>query len=796
MMKDSAKRQASVRLLALCLGTSAALLVPSAALGADAASGGTVRATIGSNGAVTSVKQVGSNGATSSFSGQLPVKMSITHTGNSYAYHVENTFSKTQTVHFTDTAGTERHTTVALQLPLVAQLGVDVPASMTNINATGATVTTGANGVRHLLWNMVLFSPLGSSAQDVTFTASGSGTPVAELRATPVDPSTAPGLSAKTQDKTAEFQQEDFWAGYASGGNKGLSQLSDGVGQILDGLGQLLDGASQLHAGLAGSLTGTQQAADGSTQLADGAKKLTAGLVLIHGGLSKDPTTGLTGGLRLIHAGLSNDPLTGLTGGLRQIHAGLQGKTGDPTSGLVPGLTAISAGLDHPTNAGGPTDPGGLIQGLQQISFGLDHPAHTTGPTDQGGLVEGVQQILLGVSHPVGAGGASDPGGLIEGVDTALAGLGDDSDATTLIGGVKAVNDGITALEAGIEAQAGCAVDILNKVISGFAGGADACATGGVLPPLPGLTLDPFSSAVMSGLISQFTAVSNGTDPTLQAAFGQLTGGLDQVHGGLVLLKSGLSSGDLSAPGIKEGLTLIKGGLSSGSLSSPGVLEGLQLLTTGTNSAVTGTQQLADGTTSALDGAQQLSDGTAKALAGSKQLYTGSGQALAGSRKLLAGSGSALDGSTQIRDGLAQLASGLRDGAKQFPQAVDGAGQIATGLSQVVPGEQQVKDGISQVLSGATGPLETQLTQASRNAHQQIAVLNAATALGSQAPGGAGTSYVLAQPGSVALAANTTASKSSSHTGRNAALIAIGGVLALVVGLGAGIAVGRQRVSA
>jgi X-X-X-Leu-X-X-Gly heptad repeat protein len=387
MMKDSAKRRVSMRLLALCLGTSGALIAPSVALGADLGTGGTVRATIGDNGSVTSVKQVGANGATSAFSGQLPVKMTITHNGQTYSYHVENTFTKTQTVHFTDTAGNDRHTTVSLQLPLVAQLGVDVPKSMSNLSATGATVTTGANGVRHVLWNMVLFAPLGSSAQDVSFTAAGSGTPIAELRATPVDPSTTAGLSSKSQDKTAEFQQEDFWAGYASGGNDGLKKLGAGVGQILDGLNKLLAGAAQLHSGLAGGLSGTNAAAAGSTQLADGAKQLTAGLALIHGGLSTDPTTGLTGGLALIHAGLSNNPLTGLSGGLRLIHNGLQGKAGDPTSGLVPGLTAISAGLDHPVNAGGPTDPGGLVEGLQQIAFGLSHPAKTLNPADPGGLV-------------------------------------------------------------------------------------------------------------------------------------------------------------------------------------------------------------------------------------------------------------------------------------------------------------------------------------------------------------------------------------------------------------------------
>ena len=772
MNKHDSRRRVSVRVLALCLGSGVALLVPSVALGADTGTGGTVRATIDSNGAVTSAKQVASNGATSAFAGQLPVKMSITHTSSgsaqTYTYHVENTFSRTQTVHFTDTAGHERHTSVQLQLPLVAQLGVDVPGSMTGLTATGATVTTGANGVRHVLWSMVLFTPLGTSSQDVSFTASGKGTPVAELRASSVDPSTAPGLSAKSQDATAEFQQEDFWAGYASGGNDGLKKLGAGVGKILDGLTKLLDGASQLHAGLAGSLTGTKQAADGSTQLADGARQLTAGLALIHNGLSTDPTTGLTGGLALIHAGLSNDPATGLTGGLRLIHSGLKGTAGDPTSGLVPGLTAIHAGLDHAIGAGGASDPGGLLQGLQQI--------------------------LFGVSHPAGTLGASDPGGLIEGVNTALAGLGDDSNPATLIGGVKAVGDGITALKAGIQAQAGCAADILGKVVGGFAGGPDACATGGLLPPLPG-GLDARSTAVLNGLITQFQAVAAGTDPTLQTAFAQLSGGITAVHGGLLQLKAGLSSGDLSNPGIKEGLTLIKAGLSSGDLAHPAVLEGLQLLSTGATAAVTGTQQLAAGSAGALDGAQQLSAGSAAALAGSKKLYAGSGAALAGSRKLLAGSGDALSGSTQIRDGLAPLASGLRDGAKQFPQAVDGAGQIATGLGQVVPGEQQVKDGINQVLSGATGPLQDQLEQSSRNAHQQIAVLTAAAGLASQAPGGAGTSYVLAQPGSIALAASSSSS-GSSHTGRNALLISLGGIVALAIGLGAGMAVGRQRVSA
>jgi putative membrane protein len=786
-MIDSSKRQVSMRLLALCLGTSAALIVPSAALGADLGAGGTVRATIGDNGSVTSVKQVSANGTTSAFSGELPIKMSITHTGSTYSYHVENTFTKTQTVHFTDTAGTERHTTVSLQLPLVAQLGVDVPKSMTNLNAAGATITTGANGVRHVLWNMVLFTPLGSSAQDVSLTASGSGSPIAELRATPVDPGTTPGLSAKSQDKTAEFQQEDFWAGYASGGNDGLKQLGSGVGQILDGLTQLLTGASELHAGLAGSLTGTQQAADGSTQLADGAKQLTAGLTQIHGGLSTDPTTGLTGGLALIHAGLSNDPATGLTGGLRLIHKGLAGKTGDPASGLVPGLTAIHTGLAGDGTAVNP----GLAAGVQQIAGGLDllDDPNTGLPTLLTQMTQ-LRAVLGQIYVGMGPTGLPASPGLLDGL-------------TLIEQGLNAGIASLTQLDAGLLCGWNTIIVAANGQLNPGAPAAGCPA----LPALPGV--DPLTKAILvgdattPGVALQLEAAQTALDASLQTPSVANPNTLPALVLGVQSLEHAISHPAAGADpgGIKEILGQINAGLDAAldvnsPTGLPAALAGVHQLRVGADIAAPGAVALAAGSAGALDGAQQLSDGSAKALAGSKELYAGTGKALSGSRKLYAGSGEALSGSTQIRDGLSQLASGLRDGAKQFPQAVDGAGQIATGLGQVVPGEQQVKDGISQVLSGATGPLQQQLTQASQNAHQQIAVLQAASGLQAQAPGGAGTSYVLAQPGAISLAANATSTGGSSHTGRNAALIAIGGVVALVIGLGAGMALGRQRVSA
>ena len=906
------KRRASTGLLTLCLGTAVALVAPAAALGADSGSGGTVRAILGADGAATAVKQVAANGVVSGFSGQLPIKLAITRTVSgatqTYTYHVENTFSQTQTVHYTDTNGVERHTSTTLQLPLVAQLGVDVPKSLSNLAATGATVTSDG-ATRHVLWDMVLFSPLGSSAQDFSFTASGRGTPVAQLRATPIDPSTAPGLSAKVQDKTAEFQQEDFWAGYAGGGNKGLTQLADGTSQMVAGLEQLFAGATELHSGLADGLSGTQQAAAGSTELYAGAKKAHAG------------AQQLTAGSAKVHKGQGD-----LTTGLKQIHAGIKGKAGDPASGLIPGLQAIHSG-QHDLTAGltkisqGLSDqPGGLTDGLSQIVAGIT----STDPANPG-LLAGLDQVLAGITGVAGdptsglipgltaihdgqtdltsglttihdgqatltggigqiAGGLgqlTDPATglpaaivgvqqLQAGVTQLLAGVGDDATNGTLLNGVTQVKgglevllDGLTNPTTGAIAGLTCAKDITHSAITGADAGTVA---GDPCFQAFGLT-QPVTAAPDAGTVAALTVAETIVGTVLTGMQTQGVPGIQAMIAGVDQIHAGLSSGDPANPGVKEGLqqlgaglTQLEAGLNAASAGATALeagantaLAGSQALTDGSATALAGSQQLETGSAGALAGAQQLQggvqliqDGTENkllpgvqaahdgsallyagsqdALSGSQQLTDGSFAALKGARLLLDGTGKALSGSQQlfegtgngpkqltgglrsltgglgqISGGLGQLSSGLVAGAKTFPQAVDGAGQVADGVGQVLDGAKQVNDGIGQVQSGATKPLVQQLTQASRNAHQQIAVLAAAGGLSAQTPGGAGTSYILSQPGAsngFVLTASKSSSSGGSHTARNTALIALGGIIALAIGVGVGVAMGRQRVSA
>ena len=83
------------------------------------------------------------------------------------------------------------------------------------------------------------------------------------------------------------------------------------------------------------------------------------------------------------------------------------------------------------------------------------------------------------------------------------------------------------------------------------------------------------------------------------------------------------------------------------------------------------------------------------------------------------------------------------------------------------------------------------ISTASQNAKKQLAILDAAAALAPQAPGGAGTAYVLSQsPLGFRLAA-ATSKASSSHTARNVG-IGLGGLVALVIAVTAGFAIGRR----
>ena len=451
------------------LGVSAVAAVvaiaPSVAFAADSG-GQTISGAMGADGSISSVRLIHADGSSSGYSGDLPMTLKITHTASgsaqTYAYHVENNVSKTETLHYEDTAGQPQHATVTVQLPLVAQLNVDVPKSMGTITAAGATLTASADGTRHLSWTMILFGPVGAAAQDVTFTTTASGTPSAELRGAVVDPSSTAGVSLASQNATAAYQQEDFWHGYASGAQNGLKQIAAGISQLHDGISQGASGANQLAAGSASAHTGAAQLSSGIGQLNGGLQQLAdpkkglptalAGIDEMSAGVgSASNGTSLIGGLTcvkdvLTHLLNGTLPAPDGDGSVGKKDACFYNKTLNPGAAIPPlgKTTSINALVLGAMVKDAPGAPSALTQLLAGLSS-----ANPKTP----GLAQGLQQLRAGIAKAV------------DGINQLAAGSGKAySGSKDLVSGLGQIADGQKQVAAGLPAAVSGTAQLLAGV--------------------------------------------------------------------------------------------------------------------------------------------------------------------------------------------------------------------------------------------------------------------------------------------------------------------------------------------
>jgi X-X-X-Leu-X-X-Gly heptad repeat protein len=310
-------------------------------------------------------------------------------------------------------------------------------------------------------------------------------------------------------------------------------------------------------------------------------------------------------------------------------------------------------------------------------------------------------------------------------------------------------------------------------VVAGAPAGTTPAGCSTSIPaPLPGIA-DPVSQAVLVGTPAQPgvalqllgaqqqlhaslqppTAANPSTLPAAIAAVEQVMYGLSHTI-----------TGATDTGGVKQILALLNGDVVLGK-----IIAGLQ-------AASTGLGQLSTGAVTAADGAQTLADATGDAATGSKTLDAGLGQLATGT--------------ADLASGLAQISMGVHISATSLPSAADGASQIADGADQLRAGAPQVRGGILDLQSQAVEPLLAQLTNGSLNAKKQVAILVAASKLAGQAPGGAGSAYVLSQsPTGFRLAAAKVSG--GSNTGRNLG-IGLGALAALVISVTAGFVLGRR----
>jgi putative membrane protein len=697
----------------------------------------TVETTLGADGSAVSTRVLNRNGAdTSGISASSALKTSIAYSLNgqpanrdqlkgargpvTVTYKVENTTGKTQDVTYTSADGQPHTQQLLIQVPFVAIVEATVPGSYNNVQAPGGAVSAGTDGNLHIIWSLVLFSPIGSPTQEVSFSAQADapqGLPGVTVTARSINPSATEGLSSGTLTANAAVAQNDLFGTYATGADQGLAQLGSGIGQLVDGLTLLRDGSQQLSAGLATAAAGSQQLADGLHSANSGGHQLADGFASPTG--APDLTSGskaLAAGLAQIDAGLAAlaDPATGLPNakagsvalgaGVGAMLVGL-GDSAVPGNTILYGLAGLNAGL-APALAGIGPGPS-YSQAITGVTYVTTTITATVAST--AGLAVGQPITVAGITG-FATNNPNDPnGGFV------VASIVDATHLTYVVplaptgaygsgGTVVATSeiDGLLALQGGISAIANHGNGVggpLTETCAGIAiPGADCAAKLTFLAGSIGTsnTSPPFPWTLIGGLNKLSFGLSHtATGPTdpggAMQVITSIAFGLDHPVGSL---------GGTDPGGIKQGLGAVQLGLTS--------------LTSGLTTAVGGVTQLHAGSTTAAAGANTLKDGISTAGAGAAKLAAGLDLLAAGANQLNAG----------------------------VPTAVTGSNKITTGLGSALSGAQQAGQGTSAISAQGTAPLITQLQDASNNAHLELATIDATGARAGSAPLGADATWL------------------------------------------------------
>ncbi|NQU36129.1 MAG: hypothetical protein HQ526_00855, partial [Actinobacteria bacterium] len=189
------------------------------------------------------------------------------------SYEVINTTTHPVETSYLNGAGNSVPLSVTSADPFVGTLAITLPSEFVEVTATGATAVGDGKGGTQLGYQMVLFEPLGSTSQTLTYEARiASGTlPAATFGFLPIVPydNSTIATTKSSYASGAESGRKIYSAGVLLGEN--LLKLQAGIGQLVSGLDQLADGATKLDAGLEDTaIPGAQKIASGATELADG----------------------------------------------------------------------------------------------------------------------------------------------------------------------------------------------------------------------------------------------------------------------------------------------------------------------------------------------------------------------------------------------------------------------------------------------------------------------------------------------------------------------------------------------
>ncbi len=200
----------------------------------------------------------------------------------SIRYTVTNTAVEEQTISYADALGNVRTEKQPVFAPFVGSLLATLPSGLSLMDAPKAVIGTDDLGQTTLLWNLVLYPPMGNYQQELNYTVRSDDlqVPPAQMEVVPVTTDQAPAIG---------FASELLKQSVA-----GNAELANGLSKLDKSAAALANGAAKLAAGQLAAAKGTKSAASGSAALARGAKTLAVGLSELSGGLNTlAGTTGL-----------------------------------------------------------------------------------------------------------------------------------------------------------------------------------------------------------------------------------------------------------------------------------------------------------------------------------------------------------------------------------------------------------------------------------------------------------------------------------------------------------------------
>ncbi len=586
-------------------------------------------------------------------------------------YTLTNTTAEQTELTYTDAAGEDQQSTQPVFVPFQGTLTVTLPEGTDLIEAADAMLATDEQGQTVARWNISLFPPISTPIQTVALTmrSDRAGVPGASVVLTP---------AGSDQDPATGFS-----ADLLTGATEGNGQLFEGLDALDEAAGQLAEGTDQLATGLAGLAGGASSAVGASESLAAGIDGLADGA-----GKAADASDSLTAGVGQLADGADevSDGSEELAGALGQAATGAQ-DLAEATAALARATSGSPADQMTPLVEGGAQIEAGLLAASARIGSPADPVLDLATPLPPDG------------DAVCPAGGTAPP----------------DDDCVTIYQGVRALRDGLRAVDAVVSRLEGrveeasdafqSLVDDLTSIkdnVTDAAQGAQElfdslCVA---VPPATEPTLDPASCAELQAIIDaagSALGTAGGSLPDIDDLVAAITALGNQAAALSATLDNALASTEKLLLGV-EAVGLAVG---TGVPAQPGLATAMAALNVGlrqlATQLTTSQAELNAALRSVAVGSEDLATGIDGAAAGADELADGAGQ-------LAAGAGDAAAGAEELADGQQQLAEGAQGAATGADQLSTGLSGLAEGADSAAAAGQDLAGGAAALEQDGTGP--------------------------------------------------------------------------------------------